>query len=734
MKSADAPYLLVLSCADALAELVKVRALANQAESFRPKLGDLSDYLAKYHEVRNDLGKRLSSGRLNDAELTLVRDSLLSLSELSDSLGALAANSEAQLGKNLPALAHEMANEISSWEMKASQSGIANLDEALKCGRALEADITRRFKKAGELSSKLRECRSLIENNKSLSDSQHAIFRTAADLLAEAQSTTGEKLNGLLTKWKKWSDGHEAFSKEYENLIHLLAKDAEEIDQIMAASTDGCRQSLADYYGQIATWLAEVRTFLKGAAKISSRSSLALGNHSKLKQNYSDSQNLIESLRSKIAECESIFSDEEYASAVRAARKKNFIIALLGTLGAAIGFVWLSGYASMFAVAVIIVSFGLLSVVGFGFLCGPGQNNSESAFWVSTIMSALGLCAIGLILAGAEWLFGILFSQWSFIGWLPNWLTLIVPVSLGAILSLGYAVIMCGLVFRNFLPLKSKAQVFQSHQQELPAGDSVLSLAECETGQSLTGSASRLTPPIPPLPPFSSPIKATIKTQTLPAISSLPPPKPPAQTTSAISSGSEVEPTYDSHLLEAEIPPQLLSRIRDRVKREYRGDSESQRSELESQLESYRSLQEIVAQPPEGLDGQTLAKIVSRAQREHPLDLQMQLYEVEQQIEGHAVVEHFSDSTNNSEVPSGILNKIVRRAKLEHVNNFSLQAHEVQEQMSAYIRIAELRSSPSSGMNRKQMAKAIAEAESEYPDDYSMQVYHIEQGFESDTD
>jgi hypothetical protein len=112
----------------------------------------------------------------------------------------------------------------------------------------------------------------------------------------------------------------------------------------------------------------------------------------------------------------------------------------------------------------------------------------------------------------------------------------------------------------------------------------------------------------------------------------------------------------------------------------------------------------------------------------------MQLYEVEQQIEDHSVVEHFSDSTNDSEVPSGILNKIVRRAKREHANNFSLQSHEVQEQMSAYIRIAELSSAPPSGMNRKQMAKAIADAESEYPDDYAMQVYHIEQSFEVGTD
>ena len=195
-----------------------------------------------------------------------------------------------------------------------------------------------------------------------------------------------------------------------------------------------------------------------------------------------------------------------------------------------------------------------------------------------------------------------------------------------------------------------------------------------------------------------------------------------------------MEPTYSSHLLEAEIPPQLLSRIRDRVKREYRGDSESQRSELENQMESYRALQEIVAQPPEGLDEQTLAKIVVRAQREYPLDLRMQLHEVELQIEGHAVVEHFSDGTNHTELPSEIINKIARRAKREHANNFSLQAYELKKQMSAYIEIAELRSSLQSDVGRKQMANVIAEAESKYPDNYFLQVYHIKQGFGDDAE
>gem|GEM_PF-1463407 len=734
MKSANAPYSLVLSWADALTELVKVRTLAAQAESFRPKLGEVRDFLAKYGEVRNELGKRLSSGLLTDKDLTLARENLLLLSELSGSLGALAANSGNQLLKNLPALADEMADEVNSWQAKAFQTGTADLDETLRFGRALENDISRRLKKASELDSRLCCCRSLIEINKSLSGGQHTIFKTATDLLAEAKSTTAEKLHRLLTKSKKWSDDHEAFSKEYENLIQLLTKGADEIDQIMRASTDGCRRSLADYYGQIESWLAEVRIFLSRAAKISSQSALALGEHSKLTQLYGDSQNLIENLRSKIAEHEAIFADEEYASTVKAARKRNYIIAVLGTFGSGIGFVWLSSYASMFAVAA--------AIAALSFLGTRGENDEESSFWSVSIVLALGLWAIGFLFMGADWLLGRLFDSWSLIDWLPKWVAAVIPLKFGAILALGYAVIMCGLVFRNFLPLRrKKPQASQSPQNEFPVEDSELFYSETEAMQSSNEGESRLVPPPtpqpspPPLPTPSKPgVKSTTRVPTRPAITPPPPPKPTAQTTSAISSGSEMEPTYSSHLLEAEIPPQLLSRIRDRVKREYRGDSESQRSELESQIESYRALQDIVAQPPDGLDVQTLAKIVSRAQREHPLDLQMQLSEVDQQIEGHAEVEHFSDSTNHSDVPSGILNKIIRKAKREHPNNFALQSHELQEQMSAYIRIAEMGNSPPPGMNRKKMSKAIADAEREYPDDYSMQVYHIGQGFEDDTE
>lgn len=732
MKSADAPYSLVLNCADALTELVKIRALADQAESFRPKLGEMRDFLANYGGVRNELGKRLSSGRLTDKDLTLVHENLILLSELSGSLNALAASSGNQLRKNMPALVDEMADAVNGWLAKSFKTGTTDLDEMLKSGRALEKDISLKFKKAGELDSRLCVCRSLIENNKSLSDGQHAIFKTATDLLAEAKSTTVEKLNGLLTKSKKWSDDHEAFSEEYENLIQLLTKGADEIDQIMAASTDGCRRSLADYYGQIESWLAEVRLFLGRAAKISSKSALALGEHSKLTQLHGDSQNLIENLRSKIAEHEAIFADEEYASTVKAARRRNFIVAVLGTFGAGVGFVWLSSYASMFVVAAVIAALSFLST--------RGENDEESSFWSVSMVLALGLCAVGLLFMGANWLISLLFDSWSLINWLPKWVVAVIPITFGAIFTLGYAVIMCGLVFRNFLPIRrKKPQALQSSQNEFSVEEPGPLYLETEAMRSSNAGESRLGPPPtpqpapPPLPTPSKPsVKSTTRVPTRPAITPPPPPNAPAQTSSAISSDSEVESTFRSHLLEAEIPPQLLSRIRERVKREYRGDSESQRSEMESQMESYRALQEIVAQPPDGLDVQTLAKIVSRAQREHPLDLQMQQHEVEQQIEGHAEVEHFSDSANHSDVPSGILNKIIRKAKREHSNDFSLQSHELQEQMSAYIKITEMRNSPPPGLNRKQISKAIADAEREWPDDYSMQVYHIEQGLEDD--
>ncbi|MEI7774470.1 MAG: hypothetical protein WCK17_06810, partial [Verrucomicrobiota bacterium] len=344
IKPADAPYLLVLSCADAVAELVKVKALADQAESFRPKLRELSDFLFKYSEVRNEIGKGLSSGQLNETKLTLICESLLSLSKLSESLGALANNSEPQLCKNLPALAGEIASEINNWQVNAAQSGTASFDEVfdvLQRGRALEKDTADKVKKASKLDSGLCDARGLIESAKSLTDcSPHAIFKSATDLLVEAQSATGEKLNGLLVKSKKWGDDFESFSNEYKNLIHFLTDDAKIIDQMMAASTDGCRQSLAEYYGQTASWLAEVRAYLKRAAKISSRSALALGEHSKLKQIYSDSQNLIETLRDKIAECE-IFSDKESQRQKEerdrgAKRKQKFVI-----VGAVIGFVCL---------------------------------------------------------------------------------------------------------------------------------------------------------------------------------------------------------------------------------------------------------------------------------------------------------------------------------------------------------------------------------------------------------
>lgn len=732
MKSADAPYSLVLSCADALTEMVKARALVDQAESFRPKLGELRDFLANYSEVRNELGKLLSSGRLTDKDLTLVRENLLLLSALSSSLNALAADSENQLRKNLPVLADEMADAVSDWQAKAFKTGTADLDDMLKSGRALENDISLRFKKASELDSRLCCCRSLIENNKSLSDGQHVILKTATDLLAEAKSTTAEKLNRLLTKSKKWCDDHEAFSKEYEDLIQLLTNGADEIDQIMTASSDDCRRSLADYYGQIESWLAEVRMFLSRATKISSQS--ALGEHSKLSQFYSDSQNLIENLRSKIAEHEAIFEDAKLASTIKAARERNFIIAVLGTFGAGIGFVWLSGYGSMFAVAAVIAVLSFLST--------RGENDEESSFWSVSMVLAMGLCAVGLLFMGASWLISMLFDSWSLINWLPEWVVAVIPLTFGAILTLGYAVIMCGLVFRNFLPIRrKKPQALQPSQNEFSVEEPEPFYLETEAMQPSNGDESRLTPPPtqqpapPPLPTPSKPsVNSTTRAPTRPAIIPPPLPKAPAQSTYAASSDSGVETSCRLHLPEAEIPPQLLSRIRERVKREYRGDSESQHSEMESQMESYRALQDVVAQPPDGLDVQTLAKIVSRAQREHPLDLQMQLHEVEQQIEGYAKVEHFSDSANYSDVPSGILNKIIRKAKREYSNDFSLQSHELQEQMSAYIKITEMRNSPPPGVNRKQIAKAIADAEREYPDDYSMQVYHIEQVFEDNID
>ena len=124
----------------------------------------------------------------------------------------------------------------------------------------------------------------------------------------------------------------------------------------------------------------------------------------------------------------------------------------------------------------------------------------------------------------------------------------------------------------------------------------------------------------------------------------------------------------------------------------------------------------------------------SCACREHPLDIQMQLHEVERQIEGHAKVDHFSYSDSHNEVPSEIWNKILLKAKREYSNNFAHQSYELQQQMSAYIKIVEMRITPPHGINQKRMAKSIEDAEREYPDDYSMQVFLIEQSFVDDTE
>lgn len=722
MKSANAPYLLVLSCAEALSDLVKVRALAEQLESFKPKLEELGDFLSKFSEVRNELGKRLSSGRLNDAELTLIHERLLSLSELSESLGALVANTELQICRNLPALACEITNEVNSWKMSASRSTIAELDEVINCGHALVKDVASKLERASKLELILSDCRNLIESN----SSPHVLFETATDLLTEAWTLTSDNLIALLDKSKKWGENHEAFSKDYKNLIQLLTKNLDEIDLIMSASTDDCRQSLADYYRQIASWLAALRTFLSRASRITAGSALALGQHSTLKENYSNSQNYLGELRSTIAEYESASAEEKIGRAIRAARRINFAISILGIFGAAIGLVWLGSYASMFAVA-ILISF-------FGFLCAKGENDKESSLWSVNMMVTFKICAVGALLVGADWLLGYLFNQWSLIRWLPKWSAAFIPVSFWSMLALGYAVTMCCLVFRNFLPLRrEKPQALQSPTNETFTADSEPSFVEIEPKESPSGRESRLTPP-PTLFTLSKPAKATTRVPTRPAITHPSPHKPTVQTIPALSPSSDAEPSLSTQTPETEIPPQLFSRIRDRLKREYRGDSEKQRSELESQIKSYRALQDIITQPLNGLDVQTLEKIVSRAQMEDPLDLDMQLFEVERQIECHAEVEHFSESATHSEVPSVILNMIVGRAKREHLHDFTHQALELREQMSAYIKLAEMHSSPHPGMTRKQMTKAIADAEREYPDDYSMQIYHIEQGFEDDTE
>lgn len=756
MKSADAPYFLVLNCADALSELVKVRALVNQAESFRPKLGELIGFLAIYHEVRNELGKRLSSGLLSDAELTSVCEGLLSVENLRATLCALSLNCASQLSNNLPALVHEIEIEINSWVVKVSQSGTADIDEALKSASELVNEISCRFEKASQLDSILCDGRSLIVNNKFLSDSEHSIFKAAADLLAEAHSITSAKLTDLLMKSKKWSDDHASFSKDYENLTQLLSKAADDLDYVMATSTAACRQSLYEYYTQIAAWQAHVRIFLNRAAKISSRSAQALGEHSRLKQSYSDSQNLLMELRSKIVECEAKISDEEYANSVKFAQKRNFVAAILGTFGAGIGFVWLGGHAAMFAVAFFIVAISFLYIR----LTRCINRYDEGDFWFISIVLLLGLCAVGVILIAGHSLLAWLFDSWSLIDWVPKWLAATIPHTLGEMGTLGYAVTMYGLIFRNFLPIRAKSITMQANQIALHTGNLENSGLESDAKQSTISDAGKLLPassvlppqvlidagfqPLPapltphsdmppPLPNLAGPSKATPKVRTRVADTSSLTTELNAQNATTISSRPEVESLNIPEFLRAEIPPQLLLRIRDRLKREYRGDPESQHSELESQIESYRALQEIVAKPPEGLNGQTMAKIVSRAQREYPLDLQMQLHEVDQQIEGHAVVEHFSDGTNYTELPSGILNKIVRRAKLEHANDFSLQAHEVQEQMSAYIKIAELRMLLPSDGNGKEIYTAIAGAEREYPDDYSMQIYKIDQRFDDGT-
>jgi len=76
--------------------------------------------------------------------------------------------------------------------------------------------------------------------------------------------------------------------------------------------------------------------------------------------------------------------------------------------------------------------------------------------------------------------------------------------------------------------------------------------------------------------------------------------------------------------------------------------------------------------------------------------------------------------------------RILKKAKGEHPLDFSMQAHEVQEQMAGYLRISELRSSLLPEIIQNQIAKIIAEADEEYPDDYSMQVGYIDQQLETE--
>lgn len=705
-------------------------------------LGEMHDQAQKWENAAQQsriskLTEMAKEGGTLERHLIVCSANVASLAKQEQTLNKLLNSAKSQYGNELPTVVDDLTEVVKKWRDELSRCSGRDLDQAIKHGDLVGKEIESKSKQAIELRGKLGELRKFNDGAKvSMNKSAHPLVITAASVLDAAKLLTSAKLSEMLALVYQWCTDVDLHSSRFTVAVQNLSEKIDELYQLLNEAATIPAEEWQSYREEVAGWVANVQKTLDTAKQIQPKSASALVIVPELEENIGSANELISTLRDALEERKTANWAEQNAAALGTAKKVNFFFALIGVVGFGIGVVWLHDHVTLFGVAAFISIFSLFYA--------RSDSGGESTFWTLASMLSLALSVIGLLVIFVEWLLGWLFNHWSLIGWLPHWLPMIAPLSFAAIFAFLYAVLSCCLFARNFIPVSLKAR---------PLRPGNLPPETTEIPQNLSEQVAntfQLPSQAPPLPPVSTnrqPVQATMpapppaahyKDQvapTMPPSLPTPPPapkakrkrvsEPPLELTDSIPSSSSAS---------SEIPAPLLSRIRDRIKREHRGDSAAQRDEMEAQVEAHQTLQQLLADPPHDMENHILMKIVSKAQREYPLDIHMQVHDVEQQIESHAEIQHFADNGCSSELPREVLTRILKKAEGEHPFDFSMQANEVQEQMAGCLRILELRSSSLPGVNRRRMGKAIAEATEEYPEDYSMQVYYIEQKFETETD
>ena len=125
------------------------------------------------------------------------------------------------------------------------------------------------------------------------------------------------------------------------------------------------------------------------------------------------------------------------------------------------------------------------------------------------------------------------------------------------------------------------------------------------------------------------------------------------------------------------VPASVMSSIKQEAKKEWPGDYDMQKYEIDKQRDGYVDVANYSAP---SLPKKILSKTIDNAKNEWRGDYDMQVYEIDKQVAGFRAVKSYRASS----IPTNVLNRIKSDAVREWPGDYDMQKYEIDKQVKGY--------------------------------------------------